>query len=652
VKSLSKEYGAKNIQVLKGLEPVRKRPGMYIGSTGKAGLHHLVYEVVDNSIDEALAGVCKKIEITLLEDGSVEVKDDGRGIPVEIHQEEKRSTLELVMTVLHAGGKFNKDTYKVSSGLHGVGVSVVNALSESLQVWVIQDGKMYTQRYARGKPLNEVESVGDAEGHGTTVRFKPDPTIFSTLQFDFEILNNRFMELAFLNPGLTLVLKDLLENEEMKYCFGGGLNEFSTYLSKGYKNLHPKPIYVNGKYNEIEVEIAIQYILSDEEIMRTYVNDVNTIEGGTHVTGFRTSLTRLVNDYIKKFSLLSNGKQTKAKKSDKKTEEEEIVIQGSDVREGLVAILSLKVPDPQFEGQTKAKLGNEEAQEAVAYVLKEKLSEYFDIHSDVARIILERIIQAAKARLAAKKAREMVKRKSALEYSTLPGKLADCSTKERGKSEIFIVEGNSAGGSAKQARDREFQAILPLRGKILNVEKASLERLLKNEEISDIITAIGTGIDDTFDIEKSRYGKIFIMTDADVDGAHIRTLLLTLFFRHFRQLINSGMVYIALSPLFRVAHGKEEYFVYSEEEMKRVSTKMREEGKKNISIQRYKGLGEMNPEQLWKTTMNPKKRRMARVRLEDAEVANSILMTLMGSDVEDRRRFIQHHALQVTNLDI
>jgi len=649
---LSKDYGAKNIQVLKGLEPVRKRPGMYIGSTGKAGLHHLVTEVVDNSIDEAIAGVCKNIEITLFEDGSVEVKDDGRGIPVGIHEEEKKSTLELVMTVLHAGGKFNKESYKFSSGLHGVGVSVVNALSEWLQVWVMQGGKLYTQRYARGVPLDKVQEVGEAEGHGTIVRFKPDPTVFTTTQFEFEVLNNRFMELAFLNPGLTIKLKDLRENEEIKYCFEGGLTEFCAYLSKGYKNLHPKPIYLSGRYNEIEVEIALQYILSDEEIMRTYVNDVNTIEGGTHLTGFRTALTRLVNDYIKKFSLLSNGRQQKTKKVEKKTEEEELVIQGGDIREGLVSILSLSVPEPQFEGQTKSKLGNEEAQEAVAFVVRERLSEYFDMYSDVARLILDRIIQAAKARLAAKKAREMVKRKNALEYSTLPGKLADCSTKERAKSEIFIVEGPSAGGSAKQARDREFQAILPLRGKILNVEKASLEKLLKNETISDIITAIGTGIDDTFDIERSRYGKVFIMTDADVDGAHIRTLLLTLFFRHFRPMIKAGMIYIALSPLFRVAHGKDEYFVYTEEEMREVTNQLREAGKKNISVQRYKGLGEMNPEQLWKTTMDPQKRRMARVSLEDPELANSILMTLMGSDVEDRRRYIQHHALQVTNLDI
>lgn len=649
---MSKDYGAKNIQVLKGLDPVRKRPGMYIGSTGKAGLHHLVTEVVDNSIDEAIAGVCKNIEITLFEDGSVEVKDDGRGIPVGIHEEEKKSTLELVMTVLHAGGKFNKESYKFSSGLHGVGVSVVNALSEWLQVWVMQDGKLYTQRYARGVPLDKVQEVGEAEGHGTIVRFKPDPTVFTTTQFEFEVLNNRFMELAFLNPGLTIKLKDLRENEEIKYCFEGGLTEFCAYLSKGYKNLHPKPIYLSGRYNEIEVEIALQYIMSDEEIMRTYVNDVNTIEGGTHLTGFRTALTRLVNDYIRKFSLLSNGRQQKTKKVEKKTEEEELVIQGGDIREGLVSILSLSVPEPQFEGQTKSKLGNEEAQEAVAFVVRERLSEYFDMYSDVARLILDRIIQAAKARLAAKKAREMVKRKNALEYSTLPGKLADCSTKERAKSEIFIVEGPSAGGSAKQARDREFQAILPLRGKILNVEKASLEKLLKNETISDIITAIGTGIDDTFDIERSRYGKVFIMTDADVDGAHIRTLLLTLFFRHFRPMIKAGMIYIALSPLFRVAHGKDEYFVYTEEEMREVTNQLREAGKKNISVQRYKGLGEMNPEQLWKTTMDPQKRRMARVSLEDPELANSILMTLMGSDVEDRRRYIQHHALQVTNLDI
>lgn len=645
---MSKDYTAKNIQVLKGLEPVRKRPGMYIGSTGKAGLHHLVYEVVDNSIDEALAGVCKNIEVLLLEDGSVEVRDDGRGIPVEMHPEEHRSALEVVMTILHAGGKFNKDSYKVSGGLHGVGVSVVNALSELLQVWVKTDGKLYTQSYSRGIPITEVEEIGETQEHGTIVRFKPDPTIFTTLHFDFDILNNRFLELAYLNPGITIHLKDLTEKEEVSYHFEGGLADFVSYLAKGYKNVHPKPIYLQGKSGDIEVEVAIQYIQSDEEILRAFVNNINTVEGGTHVTGFRTSLTRLVNDYIKKFALLTNGKSAKSKK----VEEEELVIQGSDVREGLVSIISLKVPEPQFEGQTKAKLGNEEAQDAVAFVIKEKLSEFLDIHSDVAKIILERIIQSAKARLAAKKAREMVKRKSALEYSTLPGKLADCSSKDREKSEIFIVEGDSAGGSAKQARDREFQAILPLRGKILNVEKASLERVLKNEQISDIITAIGTGIDDTFDILKRRYGKIFIMTDADVDGAHIRTLLLTLFFRHFGQLIKEGMVYIALSPLFRVSSGKEEYYLYTEEEMKEVTTRFKNEGKKSISVQRYKGLGEMNPEQLWKTTMDPSNRRMAKVILEDPEVANSILTTLMGSDVEDRKRFIQHHALQVTNLDI
>ena len=395
---MSKDYGAKNIQVLKGLEPVRKRPGMYIGSTGKAGLHHLVTEVVDNSIDEAIAGVCKNIEITLFEDGSVEVKDDGRGIPVGIHEEEKKSTLELVMTVLHAGGKFNKESYKFSSGLHGVGVSVVNALSEWLQVWVMQGGKLYTQRYARGVPLDKVQEVGEAEGHGTIVRFKPDPTVFTTTQFEFEVLNNRFMELAFLNPGLTIKLKDLRENEEIKYCFEGGLTEFCAYLSKGYKNLHPKPIYLSGRYNEIEVEIALQYILSDEEIMRTYVNDVNTIEGGTHLTGFRTALTRLVNDYIKKFSLLSNGRQQKTKKVEKKTEEEELVIQGGDIREGLVSILSLSVPEPQFEGQTKAKLGNSAVRGLVDSLVSDGLATYLEEHPADARAIVEKCLSAARAR--------------------------------------------------------------------------------------------------------------------------------------------------------------------------------------------------------------------------------------------------------------
>ena len=633
-------YDSHSIKVLKGLDPVRKRPGMYIGSTGKSGLHHLVFEAVDNSIDEALGGFCTQIDVFLHTDGSVEVRDNGRGIPVDFHEEENRSALEVVMTVLHAGGKFTKDTYKVSGGLHGVGISVVNALSEWLEVWVKKAGMIHYQRYERGIPKEDVQVIGQTEDTGTIERFKPDPEIFPVSDFDFDVLNNRFMELAFLNPGLTITLVDFREDEKVSHCYNGGLKAFVQYLVKNTKTLHPDAIEISGSHNDIIVEAAIQYVRSDEERVRCYVNNINTVEGGTHLTGFRTSLTRVVNEYIKKFNLGSNGKKT-----------EDLVIQGSDVREGLVGVLSLKIKEPQFEGQTKSKLGNEEAFEAVSKVIRDRLSQYWDMHPDSGKQILDKIIESAKARLAAKRAREMIKRKNALENSTLPGKLADCSSKKRDQTELFIVEGDSAGGSAKQARDREFQAILPLRGKILNAEKASPEKLLKNEQISDIITAIGTGIDETFDISKSRYGRIVIMTDADFDGAHIRTLLLTLFFRHIRPLITEGLVYIAMPPLFKVASGREEAYAFTEEEMRKLQQQFREKGK-NPSIQRYKGLGEMNPEQLWKTTMDPQQRTIAKVLIEDAEMADHILSTLMGNDVEDRRRFIQHHALQVTNLDI
>ncbi len=639
------KYTADNIKVLKGLDPVRKRPGMYIGSTSSTGLHHLVYEVVDNSIDEVLGGYCSQIEVTILSDGSVEVVDNGRGIPCDMHQTEKKSALEVVLTTLHAGGKFNKDSYKVSGGLHGVGLSIVNALSEWLYVEIHQAGKIYVQKYARGIPQTTVEVVGNTDKTGTKIRFFPDSQIFSTTEFDFDILNTRFMEQAFLNPQVTIKLIDKREEEEEEvvHHYSGGLSEFVSYLLKNSKTLTPDPIYISGSYNDTEVELAIQYTKGSEEKIRSYVNNINTVDGGTHLTGFRIALTKSINDYIKKYDLLASGKKKK---------NEELQIIGKDTREGLVGVLSIKVREPQFEGQTKAKLGNEEAQEAVNHVVKDKLSEYFDIHADITKKILDRVIQAAKARLAAKRAREMVRRKSALESSTLPGKLADCSTKKREKSELFIVEGDSAGGSAKQARDREFQAILPLRGKILNVEKSSLDKLLKSDTISDIITALGTGIDDDFDITKSRYGKVFIMTDADVDGAHIRTLILTLFFRHFREMINDGMVYIAIPPLFKLSVGKESYYVYTEKEQVRMLKELRGETNRKVSIQRYKGLGEMNPEQLWNTTMDPDTRRMAKVTMEDAELADSILTTLMGNDVEDRRRFITHHALQVTNLDI
>jgi len=645
VKKLPEKYTADSIKVLKGLDPVRKRPGMYIGSTSSTGLHHLVYEIVDNSIDEVLAGYCNEINVTLLNDGSVEVEDNGRGIPCDMHPIEKKSALEVVLTTLHAGGKFNKDSYKVSGGLHGVGLSIVNALSEWLYVEIHQGGKIYVQKYARGFPQTEVEIVGETDKTGTKVRFFPDSQIFSTIEFDFDILNTRFMEQAFLNPQVTIKITDKREEEceEVVHHYSGGLAEFVNYLLKNSKTLTPDPISISGSFNDTEVDLAFHYTKGSEEKIRSYVNNINTVDGGTHLTGFRMALTKCVNDYIKKYDLLSNGKKKK---------DDELQIIGKDAREGLVGVLSIKVKEPQFEGQTKAKLGNEEVQEAVNHVVKDKLSEYFDIHAELTKKILDRVIQAAKARLAAKKARELVRRKSALESSTLPGKLADCSTKKREKSELFIVEGDSAGGSAKQARDREFQAILPLRGKILNVEKSSLDKLLKSDTISDIITALGTGIDDDFDISKSRYGKVFIMTDADVDGAHIRTLILTLFFRHFREMINDGMVYIAIPPLFKLSVGKESHYVYTEKDQVQMMKELRGESNRKVNVQRYKGLGEMNPEQLWNTTMDPTTRRMARVTMEDAELADSILTTLMGNDVEDRRRFITHHALQVTNLDI
>ncbi|MEA1884957.1 MAG: DNA topoisomerase (ATP-hydrolyzing) subunit B [Thermotogota bacterium] len=642
---MAEKYTAENIKVLKGLDPVRKRPGMYIGSTSSTGLHHLVYEIVDNSIDEVLAGYCDQINVTILSDGSIEVEDNGRGIPCDMHPIEKKSALEVVLTTLHAGGKFNKDSYKVSGGLHGVGLSIVNALSEWLYIEIHQAGKIYVQKYARGFPQTTVEVVGESDKTGTKIRFYPDSQIFTTIEFDFDILNTRFMEQAFLNPQVTIKLTDKREDEqeEVVHHYSGGLSEFVSYLLKNSKTLTPDPIYITGAYNDIEVESAIQYTKGSEEKIRSYVNNINTVDGGTHLTGFRMALTKSINDYIKKYDLLSNGKKKK---------NEGLQVIGKDTREGLVGVLSVKVREPQFEGQTKAKLGNEEAQEAVNHVVKDKLTEYFDIHGDVTKKILDRVIQAAKARLAAKKAREMVRRKSALESSTLPGKLADCSTKKREKSELFIVEGDSAGGSAKQARDREFQAILPLRGKILNVEKSSLDKALKSDTISDIITALGTGIDDDFNISKSRYGKVFIMTDADIDGAHIRTLILTLFFRHFREMINDGMVYIAIPPLFKLTVGKESHYVYTEKEQVEIMKELRGDTNRKVGVQRYKGLGEMNPEQLWTTTMDPSTRRMAKVTIEDAELADSILTTLMGNDVEDRRRFITHHALQVTNLDI
>ena len=634
------KYSAESIKVLKGLEPVRMRPGMYIGSTGKRGLHHLVYEVVDNSVDEVLAGYCDWIRVTLHEDGSVEVEDNGRGIPVDIHPEEGRSALEVVFTVLHAGGKFSKDSYKISGGLHGVGVSVVNALSEWLEVRVHRDGKIYRQRYERGKPVTPVEVIGETDKHGTIVRFKPDPLIFSETEFDPDILEHRLREIAFLVPGLKIEFEDRINGEKKTFKFDGGIVEYVKYLNRGKKALHDvihikrtEKVKTKNGEDEVIVEIAFQYTDSYSEDIVSFANTIKTVDGGTHVTAFKSTLTRLMNEYGKKHNFL--------KKDDS--------FQGEDVREGLTAVISVYVKNPEFEGQTKSKLGNEEVKEAVTKAMREELKKIFDANSDLVKAILSKIMSTKQAREAAKRAREMVRRKNVLQNTALPGKLADCSSTHREKTELFIVEGDSAGGSAKQARDREFQAVLPIRGKILNVEKSSLDRLLKNEQISDIIVAVGTGIGDDFDESKLRYGRIIIMTDADIDGAHIRTLLLTLFYRYMRPLIEQGRVYIALPPLYRIKAGREEFYVYSDQELAEYKEKL--QGKR-IEIQRYKGLGEMNPEQLWETTMNPETRKIIRVTIEDAEEADRLFEILMGNDPSSRREFIERHALKVKELDI
>jgi len=634
------KYSAESIKVLKGLEPVRMRPGMYIGSTGKRGLHHLVYEVVDNSVDEVLAGYCDWIRVTLHEDGSVEVEDNGRGIPVDIHPEEGRSALEVVFTVLHAGGKFSKDSYKISGGLHGVGVSVVNALSEWLEVRVHRDGKIYRQRYERGKPVTPVEVIGETDKHGTIVRFQPDPLIFSETEFDPDILEHRLREIAFLVPGLKIEFEDRINGEKKTFKFDGGIVEYVKYLNRGKKALHDvihikrtEKVKTKNGEDEVIVEIAFQYTDSYSEDIVSFANTIKTVDGGTHVTAFKSTLTRLMNEYGKKHNFL--------KKDDS--------FQGEDVREGLTAVISVYVKNPEFEGQTKSKLGNEEVKEAVTKAMREELKKIFDANPELVKTILSKIMSTKQAREAAKRAREMVRRKNVLQNTTLPGKLADCSSTHREKTELFIVEGDSAGGSAKQARDREFQAVLPIRGKILNVEKSSLDRLLKNEQISDIIVAVGTGIGDDFDESKLRYGRIIIMTDADIDGAHIRTLLLTLFYRYMRPLIEQGRVYIALPPLYRIKAGREEFYVYSDQELAEYKEKL--QGKR-IEIQRYKGLGEMNPEQLWETTMNPETRKIIRVTIEDAEEADRLFEILMGNDPSSRREFIERHALKVKELDI
>lgn len=627
------EYNAQNIQVLKGLEPVRQRPGMYIGSTGKNGLHHLVYEIVDNSIDEALQGFCDTIIVTIKADGSVEVEDNGRGIPVDIHPETGTSALEVVLTTLHAGGKFSKSSYKVSGGLHGVGASVVNALSEWMEVEVHRNGKIYRQRYSRGVKTTEVEVIGETEKRGTIVRFKPDKLIFTTTDFDADTILARLRDIAFLNSNITIHFIDERNDIKKTLHFAGGLKEFVSYLNKGSKTLH-EVVLIEGMYQEIQASIAFQYTDEDGETIVSFVNNIKTVDGGTHVTGFKSAFTRVVNEIGKKKNFIK-GEPFK----------------GEDLREGMTAVINvLMMGTPQFEGQTKSKLGNEEVQEAIAKVVRDKLIDYFEVNESVLKIIIQKAQQAREAREAAKRAREAVKRKSVLGASTLPGKLADCITKNVEDAELFIVEGDSAGGSAKQARDRNFQAILPLRGKILNVEKSNELKLLKNEQIRDIITAIGTGIGDNFDSSRLRYGKIVIMTDADVDGAHIRTLLLALFYRYLRQLLEDERIYIAMPPLYKLTvSGEKPVYLYSDEELKESLSNVN--GKK-FEIQRYKGLGEMNPEQLWETTMNPESRKIIKVRIEDAEEADNLFEILMGVDSEQRKEYIMRHARQLNLVDL
>jgi DNA gyrase subunit B len=638
-------YDAGQIQVLKGLEAVRKRPGMYIGSTSERGLHHLVYEVVDNSIDEALVGYADRISVVIHEDNSVTVEDNGRGIPVDIHPTEKMPGVELAMTVLHAGGKFDKNTYKVSGGLHGVGVSVVNALSEKLKVWVKRDGKEYYMDFERGNTKTKLKVLRDVakKESGTTVFFKPDDQIFTDLVYRFDTLAMRLRELSFLNKGVVITLKDERPGQEKEETFHakGGLKEFVQHLNDKRKPLHPEVIYCETTKDDIGIEVALQYNDQYNDIVFSFVNNINTHEGGTHLTGFKSALTRVINQYAQKGGFL--------KKAD-------FTLSGDDVREGLTAVLSIKVREPQFEGQTKTKLGNSEVESAVKTVVNEWLGNYLDEHPRSANIIVEKAVSAARAREAARKARDLTRKKSALDIGNLPGKLADCSLSDPELCELYLVEGDSAGGSAKQGRKREFQAILPLRGKIINVEKARIDKVLSNEEIRTIITAIGTGIKEEFDITRARYHKIIIMTDADVDGAHIRTLLLTFFYRQMQELIDAGYIYIAQPPLFRVAKGKEAYYAYDMKErdeiIKRFGGEKNGDGRGSVNIQRYKGLGEMNKDQLFDTTMDPERRTLLKVAMEDAVLADSVFQTLMGDDVEPRREFIEKNAKFVSNLDI
>ncbi|NNU83579.1 DNA topoisomerase (ATP-hydrolyzing) subunit B [Geobacillus sp. BMUD] len=630
-------YDASQIQVLEGLEAVRKRPGMYIGSTGPKGLHHLVWEIVDNSIDEALAGYCTNIDVTIGKDNSITVADNGRGIPVDIHEATGRPAVEVIMTVLHAGGKFGGGGYKVSGGLHGVGASVVNALSEWLEVYVYRDGKIHYQRYERGEPCTDLQIIGETDRTGTTTRFKPDPEIFTeTTEFDYETLAARLRELAFLNRGLKITLTDeRVDNRKNEYVYEGGIRSYVRHLNRTREVLHEEPIYIAGERDGIAVEIALQYNDGYTSNIYSFVNNIHTHEGGTHESGFKMALTRIINDYARKQQIFK---------------ENDANLTGEDVREGLTAIVSIKHPSPQFEGQTKTKLGNSDARTVTDAVFSEQFETFLLENPTIARKIVEKGMMAARARLAAKKARELTRRKSALEISNLPGKLADCSSRDPSISELYVVEGDSAGGSAKQGRDRHFQAILPLRGKILNVEKARLDKILSNNEVRAIITALGTGIGEEFDISKARYHKVIIMTDADVDGAHIRTLLLTFFYRYMRELIERGYIYIAQPPLYKIEQGKQVRYAYNDRQLEKILAELPEQPKP--TIQRYKGLGEMNPEQLWETTMNPETRTLLQVSLQDAIDADETFEILMGDKVEPRRQFIEENARYVKNLDI
>ena len=626
------EYGAEHIRVLKGLEGVRKRPGMYVGDTSTRGLHQIVFEAVDNAVDEALAGYCRNIDVTVLKDGAITVTDDGRGIPVDVIPSEGKPAVEVVMTVLHAGGKFDQLGYKVSGGLHGVGISVTNALSEWMITRVRRDGKLYEQRFSRGVASSKLKVVGSADGTGTSQQFKPDPQIFSTLEFSVDILQQRLRELAFLNRSLRINLNDERTGKQQTFCYEGGIKSFVEHLNKGKEGLH-EVRYITGKRANIEVEVAFQYNDGYYETVFAYANNIHTVDGGTHLAGFRSALTRVLNNYAKKSGILKENEDN---------------LSGEDVREGLAAVISVKIPSPEFEGQTKAKLGSAEAQGVVSDIVGEALAYYLEENPGPARRIIEKCVNAARARDAARKARDLARRKSALDGGSLPGKLADCSERDPAKSEMFLVEGESAGGSAKAGRDRHFQAILPLKGKILNVEKAREDKILAHEEIRALITALGTGFKEDFDISKLRYHRIYIMTDADVDGAHIRTLLLTFFYRHMRVLIEKEHLFIAQPPLFQVRKGKKYWYAYREEERDSLVAQAGD----GCTIQQYKGLGEMDPEQLWETTMDPERRVTRKVLVEDEVAANEMFSILMGEKVEPRKQFIAENAKEVENLDV